>query len=147
MRIIRVRRGFTTNSSSANDYLSPPEAPAPAVQYIPVGPIVVAPAIAPDAAASGIPTDAGTGPAPAAASRAAPADAGIPAVAATEPDAGRPVASTGPTGGSILLLNVVILLVFLGGLVGLFGSSRIVRYVRQRLGKASGRGSDASERE
>lgn len=126
MRIIRVRRGFTTNSSGANEYLEvPPDIP-----------------VEPDDADEEDEADAG--PANATGDAAASAvikgvfvpsppppgdtsgDGGVASV--TAPDGGVPGPAHSPVSG-----NVLVLLLVLVGVATLFAVERAIRFARRRL--------------
>jgi hypothetical protein len=127
MRIIRVRRGFTTNSSGANEYLeTPPDIPQePADAYEADGADAAPAKAAGDAAASAVIKGVFV-PSPPARERSG--DAGVESVAA-QPDGGVPGAAPSPVSG-----NVLVLLLVLVGVAALFAVERAIRFARQRVG-------------
>jgi hypothetical protein len=123
MKIIRVRRGFTTNSSGANEYLEVP----PDIPQEPAEPAE------PDAAPAKVATDAAPAPAPVAtdaapARRDAARDGGVATVAARQPDTAPPSGTGTPTSGNVLMLVLVLV-----GVIVLFATERVIRSARRRL--------------
>lgn len=135
MRIIRVRRGFTTNSSGANEYLeTPPDIPQESADAYEADGADAAPTAAGgDAAASAVIKGVFVPSPPASTAPPASSDAGVASVA-VQPDGVAPAAASSPVSS-----NVFVLLLVLVGVAALFAVERTIRALRRRL-RGAGRG-------
>lgn len=129
MKILRVRRGFTTNSSGANEYVeSPSTETAVPLANQPGGVAAPTPAQPAPAAKPANPALAKT--AAPGAPPASPTDQGMTGAAT-----GQPLSCREACTGSTTIGNAFILLTFIFCVLLLFAVERVIRVVRRRPGK------------
>ena len=149
MKILRVRKGFTTNSSGDNEFFPPAPPPTPIWRTgdaspdggrTDAGPGDAAPVHRHDAAPDAQPRDGVPHEHHDAAPEASPGDAGQPAATTTQPDASpAPPANSGAWPGGASAVGWIVL-----GVAGLFVAERAIRSLLRRLKKPPPPGEDGT---